>query len=156
AVIKPSPSTTASGKPDPTEKPNATTSASHTVSHSLIVACIAAARTGFTWLTHELTDHVQGNDPRMDLYFAVSKLLQTAGTGDDRRGIDATLRALKPCNAEQTAYIQGNIEFNGWAAAEAACKEAFYYNAKTLGDVFGLWLSCITPVNLALVASSNK
>ncbi len=95
-------------------------------------------------------------NPGFDLYRQVSGIVRGGGDVDAYRRADATLRALQPCNAAQAAYIQGNIEFNGWLAADAACKEAFYYDARTLSDVFGLWLSCIGPVNAAIVASSKK
>ncbi len=96
------------------------------------------------------------SEPGFDLYRQVSGIVRGGNTVDGFRQTDAALRALKPCNAAQAEYLQGNIEFNGWLAAEAACKEAFYYDAKTLGDVFGPWLSCIGPVNLAIVAASKK
>jgi hypothetical protein len=68
---------------------------------------------------------------------------------------DRKMRDLQPCNREQAAYRDASLAYLGWLAAAAACRDAYYEDAQTLGDV-SAWLACIGPVNAALVSAARE
>ena len=77
------------------------------------------------------------------------------GSPDSFYDADRKMRDLQPCNEEQAAYRDASLAYLGWLAAAAACREAYYEDAQTLGDV-GAWLACIGPVNAAVVAAARE
>lgn len=96
-------------------------------------------------------------EPGLAFVNAVDKA-STAGETTESLSVafaaDAEVRAMVPCNAAQRAYQEATLDFLDWMTAGEACREAYYYPARTLSDV-DLWLDCIGPVNAAVVSQEE-
>ncbi|HET9656832.1 MAG TPA: hypothetical protein VFP72_15875 [Kineosporiaceae bacterium] len=105
--------------------------------------CARAARTGAS----------EGFRYDAELRRLLNEAVQTRGL-EAFLAADTAMRALTPCNAPQAAAQEAMLDFLGWLAAEGACKEQFYNNAKNISDV-NQWLACAGPA-LAGLASRKQ